>query len=357
LRNSAYKGAATFGKMRSGPRRAPAVRPSPKPTLPKRTISLYRQPEDQWVKIPVPAIVSQELFSAVENQLAENRKRARERIGGTRTLLRSLLVCGKCGYAVCAVGGGRYRYYRCNGNDARRFGGQRMCQSSSIAAEWLEDAVWADVQSLLAEPERIQREFERRLQAQDPNSIDDEIVELERSKTKLDQKLNRLLDAFAEGLIEKTELGLRSERIRAELKSVETRLEERRLEHDASLDLRLVVTRVEDFATRLHVGLEGTTWEQKRDILRLLVKQVEVDETQIRVVYRIPSGPRGPSPRAGSFRHCGRRRDVPLHTLAGGDATVQIRAPKRKVRPQARTTWTGVVFCRFSEIGQRASIS
>jgi site-specific DNA recombinase len=148
LRNPAFKGTAAFGKTRSGPRRAPSVRPVPKYAIPKGTSSIYRQPEDQWVTIAVPAIVSEALFSAVKEQLAENRMRARERKGGAKTLLRGLVVCGKCGYSVCAVGGPAHRLYRCNGNDSRRFGGQRMCNSPSIPAEWLEDAVWADAQAL-----------------------------------------------------------------------------------------------------------------------------------------------------------------------------------------------------------------
>jgi site-specific DNA recombinase len=105
LRNPAFKGTAAFGKTRSGPRRAPSVRPVPKYAIPKGTSSIYRQPEDQWVTIAVPAIVSEALFSAVKEQLAENRMRARERKGGAKTLLRGLVVCGKCGYSVCAVGG------------------------------------------------------------------------------------------------------------------------------------------------------------------------------------------------------------------------------------------------------------
>ena len=312
LRNPAYKGTAAFGKTRNGPRRAPLVRPVPKYAVPKVTYSAYRQPEDEWVTIAVPAIVGDDLFSAVKEQLAENRRRARERKAGARTLLRGLVVCGKCGYSVCALGGPAHRYYRCNGNDPRRFGGQRMCNSSSIPAEWLEEAVWADAQALLKEPERIQREFERRLQGEVSGAVNDEVAEIERSMVKLKRKLNRLLDAFAEGLIEKADLGPRAEKTQAELASMAAALKEKKLERDAAAELRLVVTRVEDFAQRIRDGLQAATSEQKREILRLLIKEVEVDETKIRVVYRVNPGPGGPSPRTESFRHCGRRQTAAL---------------------------------------------
>ena len=191
-----------------------------------------------------------------------------------------------------------------------------MCNSSSIRAEWLEDAVWADAQALLKEPERIQREFERRLQGEVSGAVNDEVAEIERSMVKLKRKLNRLLDAFAEGLIEKADLGPRAEKTQAELASMAAALKEKKLERDAAAELRLVVTRVEDFAQRIRDGLHAATWEQKREILRLLIKEVEVDETKIRVVYRVNPGPGGPSPRTESFRHCGRRRSVALQKTA-----------------------------------------
>jgi site-specific DNA recombinase len=99
LRNPAYKGMAAFGKTRAGepasqlrPRRGrsgPAVRP--------KSVSAT-SPEERIV-IPVPAIVDAELFEAVQEQLAENRRRSRLSARGARYLLQGLVVCRRCGYA------------------------------------------------------------------------------------------------------------------------------------------------------------------------------------------------------------------------------------------------------------------
>ncbi len=35
-------------------------------------------PSTEWIDVPVPALVSEELFSTVQEQLAENRQRARQ---------------------------------------------------------------------------------------------------------------------------------------------------------------------------------------------------------------------------------------------------------------------------------------
>ena len=57
-----------------------------------------------------------------------------------------------------------YAYYRCTGSDAYRFGGQRLCWNRQIRTDMLDAAVWDDVRGLLSEPERVRREYERRLQ-------------------------------------------------------------------------------------------------------------------------------------------------------------------------------------------------
>ena len=98
LTNPAYKGEAVFGRSRVGERR-PRLRPARgQPEHPRNSTSRYpNPPEDQFV-IPVPAIVSPELFDAVADQIADNRKRYRQQPASPGYLLQGLLVCGCCGY-------------------------------------------------------------------------------------------------------------------------------------------------------------------------------------------------------------------------------------------------------------------
>jgi site-specific DNA recombinase len=72
LKNSAYKGLAAFGKTRAGPM-APRLRPQRgHPVQPRRPASITSVPEEDWVFIPVPALVDEALFDAVQLQLEEN---------------------------------------------------------------------------------------------------------------------------------------------------------------------------------------------------------------------------------------------------------------------------------------------
>ena len=56
-------------------------------------------PCDEWISIPVPAIVDPDIFETVQGQLDENRKRKRDGRRRPGSLLQGLVVCRLCGYA------------------------------------------------------------------------------------------------------------------------------------------------------------------------------------------------------------------------------------------------------------------
>ena len=69
LQNPAYIGTAAYGKTRTRALR-PRVRPQKHSAeTPKRPYSVERTDREEWIGIPVPAIVSEELFLAVQAQL------------------------------------------------------------------------------------------------------------------------------------------------------------------------------------------------------------------------------------------------------------------------------------------------
>jgi hypothetical protein len=83
LRNPAYIGSAAFGKTRvaSTPTRLRPIRGAAE--QPRRASRVSDVPAEEWIRVPVPALVEPELFDAVQAQLAENRARSRQRAGVT----------------------------------------------------------------------------------------------------------------------------------------------------------------------------------------------------------------------------------------------------------------------------------
>ena len=267
---------------------------------PRRAYSIYAVPSDEWVYISVPAIVSEELFGAVQEQLAENRKRSRASKGGARHLLQGLLVCKRCGYAYCARSISRraaqarkcrYAYYRCTGTDAHRFGGQRICESKPVRTDMLETAVWKDVCLLLSDPERIEREYRRRLTEKKGSAGWSGLEQLRARIQKVKRGMARLIDAYADGLLEKSEFEPRIKGAKDRLSNLEAEAKACSEENNQRQELKLVIGRLQDFAGRVNESLKEADWETRREIISTLVKQVEVDNKEVRVVYRITPSP------------------------------------------------------------------
>nr|WP_235658998.1 recombinase family protein [Cupriavidus metallidurans] len=103
LRNPAYMGRAALGKTQACDHQVRVRAQRHSADVPRKPYSAKRVDPQQWIEIPVPAIVSEALFQTVQEQLAENRKLARQRRDSAPLhLLQGLTVCGHCRYAYYA---------------------------------------------------------------------------------------------------------------------------------------------------------------------------------------------------------------------------------------------------------------
>jgi site-specific DNA recombinase len=286
LRNPAYKGEAAFGKTRwtpVGPRlRAPRGRPAHS----RRGYSGKAVPKNEWITIPVPALVDIALFEAVQAQLDENRRRARIPEKGSRYVLQGLLVCGQCGYAYCGrTNDARNAYYRCAGAmNIPRHGFERVCGNKPVRMEQTDAAVWHEVCQLLAQPARLEQAYRQRLhpqqQAQTHQGLEVQIGKLRRG-------IARLIDSYAEGLLDKQEFEPRVTRMRARLQHLEAQAAHLEAEGEMEDELRLIMGRLETCAAQGQVGLQQADVQARREIIRSLVKRVDVEQQHLRVVFRV----------------------------------------------------------------------
>jgi site-specific DNA recombinase len=312
LKNPAYKGTAGFGKTRAGDLKPQRLRPQRgRPEQPRRPVSRVDAPSEEQILIEVPALVSEELFGAVQVQLEENRRRRRERPRGGRYLLQGLVVCRRCGYGcygkpvsrAAAKGKVPYAYYRCTGSDAYRFGGQRLCWNKQVRTDVLDAAVWEDVRQLLSEPERIRAEYERRSQGPETEA-DRAVKHLSNMIRNVKKTISRLIDAYGDGLLDKSEFEPRILAARDRLAKLEGECRQRMDEAAREEGLRLVIGQLEEFARRVSQELQEPDWAARREIVRALVRQVEIDEQEVRIVYRVSPSPFEKGPQQGSLQRC-----------------------------------------------------
>ena len=265
--------------------------------------------------MPVPRIVSDELFDVVQEQLAENSRRTRRQSKSARWLLQGLVVCKRCGYALhgrkssSKIRDGKrhfYEYYRCPGTDAYRNEGLRICDNKMVRADLLEEAVWQEVRRLLEDPHRLEAEYERR----GSDAGVKPAAELQGRVGKLRRGIERLIDSYAEGLLEKAEFEPRIRDRKARLARLEEDADRAHETEMAQQQMRMVVGRIEAFAQQVEAGLESMEWTQRRDLVRSLVREIKVDEEGAAVCFRVAPAPTEPTPEKEIVQHC------PSHVLA-----------------------------------------
>ena len=318
LENPAYIGRAMYGRTHYLPPR-PRLRPlrgHPQPSA--HATTRVAAPCEEWIAVPVPALVDEAVFEAAQAQLAENRKRKRDRQLGLRWLLQGLTVCRRCGYAYYGKTAprsrhdraqGELRYYRCIGADGCRFGGTAVCDNHQVRADRLEAAVWEQVRGLLSEPARVATEYRRRLGQARAGRVPDDLVRLDHQIAGLQRGIGRLIDSYAEGVIDKPEFEPRISGLKARLGRLQAQRQAAAAAAQAERDLSLVIGRLEDFAARVGDGLDRLDWLGRREIIRTLVRRVEVDYDSTEVIFRVPP-PDGPHhsglerDHAPSWKHC-----------------------------------------------------
>lgn len=324
LRNPAYKGKACFGKTRStnkSPKRTKKQRerggPSPRARCHEDV------PADQWIEIGVPAIVGDATFEWAGQRLEENRRMSRRRTIEP-SILQGLLVCKECGYALYRTStttsaGKKIYYYRCIGSDNYRFEEGRVCASKPVRVDMLDDLVWAHLVELLRTPELVEAEIERRKQAsRETRLAARQQKDLGEEIRRLEKQINRLLDAYQEGILTLDELRGRAKPINVRLAAARTELANARAATVEEGRHDVTGKAVIDFLNCLRTSEGRLTPEERQQIVRLLIKEVVVSGEVIKVHHSIPIPKKKLTRPPESYSLCTRRHDAPLRATGGG---------------------------------------
>ena len=292
LRNPAYYGRACYGKTGTGSRQR-VTRPLRKPgKFAGRQVGGLERPREEWIEIPVPALVSAEQFEQAQEQLEANKRHATRRTKEP-TLLQGMLVCRRCGYAYYRTSTRTKKrklyYYRCLGSDGWRYEEGVRCPSRPVRQDRLDAMVWRELIRLLEEPALIEAELERRLEAgleTDPQRRRQ--ADLRSERERLERAGARLVTAYQEELITLDELRSRMPAIHSRKRVLEAELEAiRSAAEERERFLRIAET-LESFRDRLRASAETLELIERQKVLRSLVKEVLVGDGEITIRHSIP---------------------------------------------------------------------
>lgn len=244
------------------------------------------RPTEEWITISVPVVLSQTIWEQAQERLTMNQKFAPRNNKRHFYLLRGLLVCNVCGRTLTGRNSnGRVSYYCTNrGKNRNPEVAPHRCVVSGAVVEPL---VWEAVADLLRNPTLLADVWQSETQAQETSP--DEISRLEARQRALEKQWTRLLDAFQDGLIDKTELTQRKARFDAERENLT-----QRLHHLARQNRRqqAKTQMLDDFATfcqKMLSSLTDPTPEVKQEVIRLLIDHIVVEDDAIVIKHIIPT--------------------------------------------------------------------
>lgn len=243
------------------------------------------QPESEWIKVNVPAIIDEKTWERAQVCLAKNRENAKRNTQRTY-LLRSLVFC-PCGRRWTSVYKSHLKraYYRCPSNDAEKW--RHKCPNRfSIRQEILETKVWEFIAQMFMDPEALHEGLSK--QRSEAQKI------LERKKLRIeaihnaiddvDRKLGMLLDqvlagSFAQSVLDQKRKDLMAQRSQLEGEGVRAQRDLEMITVTPEQELELV-----EFARQISEKVDNATDETKRRIFDILQLRVDViDPTHVKV--------------------------------------------------------------------------
>jgi site-specific DNA recombinase len=258
----------------------------------KKTRSVFR-PREEWITVPVPALIDEVTFYRVQEQLKKNRAFSRRNLKRKdEYLLRCLVQCGVCGRSMVAHSHGKHTYYHCSGSvDPISSQKPRRCPAPQVYAPDLDRIVWDEIKALLRSPASLRAAFEsqrpsHRVQATDV--IEAELERLEQRTVDARRQVQRLLDAYQKGLVRPSELARRWTSLEERIASWNRQRRQLEEQRPKLRETREVMHNLAAFSRHVGSGLKLLGFENKQKLLRKIIERVTVTAWEVRVKLAIP---------------------------------------------------------------------
>ena len=251
----------------------------------KRTAAHRPRPQEEWIPMNVPPLVSEELWLKAQERLEMNRKFSARH--ATRFyLLRSLLVCDVCGRTLAGRNSGTSIAYYCT-NLGKNRSPDVPVHSRSIRASVIEPLVWQAVVRLLDNPVLLADAWHSETHSE--TNAPQEQDRLQARLKALERQWQRLLDLFQDEKIEKAELVKRKQHLEQERQTIQTRLEQFQTLARRTAAKETMLQDFSAFCHQIKQALNNPTPQAQQEAIRLLIDHVVVGENEIVIKHIVPT--------------------------------------------------------------------
>ncbi|MCA9944538.1 MAG: recombinase family protein [Anaerolineales bacterium] len=256
-----------------------------------------KNPNEHTITAEVPAIVDLATWEIAQKRRQANKEKSR-RNQKHNYLLSKQVQCVECGAKMTAsLGGGNksskyYQYYRCMAGLGYRDYSQECHNKYYYRSDYVDEIAWQWVKTIFLEPEKLEEGYSLYLQQIEATlaplyqrlDLANELIH------DAQQKLDRLLDLYLSGNIEKDLLVDRKHRLETTLEALQKEREEINIQIEASQVTKEQIQTVMEFAGRVENRFvdidEEDDFEVKRHIIEALNVQAKLNfEDEEKVVY------------------------------------------------------------------------
>ena len=244
------------------------------------------RPPSQWIELPVPAIIDEQTFNAVQGLLqSRNPKRVAPRVVNGPTLLAGVARCGYCGAALIqnTGKGGTYRYYCCS---RKLKEGPLACRGIRMRMDRLDEIVIGEIIEHVLDPERLRTLLDTYLQSASERADRNkhQIDRLRQTHRDTQAALARLLSLVEKGVMEAEDPSLKERLLGLKLQRDELAVEIADLQQRlSSNEPEITPEKIERFAALLRDKLLNGTPEFRQAYARMVMREVNVQDKEIRI--------------------------------------------------------------------------
>lgn len=255
------------------------------------------RPQEDWIEIQTPAIISKEMYEAAKAQLTRNREFA-TRNKKREYLYSKLIYCSECGFKM--FGGfkapkiewehGNGRYYHGIYRNAKTAGSKR-CEWCPRYSEPRMEPIWESLKEILQNPKNMLAPLEKYVyKSDDPKRTKERLDEIDEQLNAIQRKRSKAYDLLINESITDDQCQQyvkEYERDQQALNNEATRLRQKLLTKQEKVDREQAVRKA---CEQVQQKLDNVSYEDKAKIISFFIERITLHAKQdyAEVVFSFP---------------------------------------------------------------------
>ena len=286
LNNESYTGMAYMFKRRG---EEPHKTAKTNPYRRKKNSRRVLRPREEWIGIPVPPILDEQIWKKAQERIKQNAFQSRRNNNKHEYLLRGLVVCGLCGSMASGYVSNKSTYYSCGAKRNKNITTKPHDEVIQVHHKPFDEKVWLGLVELLSDPANMKAQLEKRMQdrkAKLPPNLS--TSEFDRELDQLAKQEKRILDAYREEVITLEDLKAQKEKIAGRRKVLEGKKKAILRQTERAGQPQITMDMLGDVSMRFERAMNKASFAEREKLVNLLVNSITLWPDKAIVKGNIP---------------------------------------------------------------------